>query len=374
MMRSHSILAPSAAHRWITCTPSARLEEGIESSSRYADEGTLAHSLGEAMLRNSGKLTVRRLAKFKCDELYAPEMLEEVTKYVSYVLSKVTSGSMLIVEQRLDMSFLAPAQGGTADSIVITGNVLDITDLKYGKGVRVDAENNPQQMLYAAAALSMFDVLYDINTVRICIHQPRLNHVSEWEISADNLKRWVAEVAIPAAVKAYAGEGETVAGDHCKFCKVKAKCRAFAAHATDMLKFEFKPVHELTDAELSEVLHRVDALKEWASSAETYVRSKLLSGKKFTGFKLVEGRSVRKFVKPLEFQEKCHALGFTPDKYLDVKLKGLTELEKIHGKAYFAELAGPYLDRAAGTPTVVPESDPRPEYAVVEFATTEDII
>ncbi len=373
-MAGHSILAPSAAHRWLICTPSARLEEGLESSSRYADEGTLAHSLGELMLRHNGKPPVKEMGKIRKHELYATEMPGEVDKYVQYVREKVRPESILIVEQRLDMGFLAPGQGGTADSIVITGGVLDITDLKYGKGVRVEAKNNPQQMLYAAGALQMFDVLYDIQTVRICIYQPRLNHVSEWEISAIDLKKWVTEVAIPAAAKAFKGVGDAVAGEHCKFCKVKAKCRALMEYATEMDKFNFAPANKLTDQELSEVMATLEVFRDWANGVETYVREKLLAGEKFPGYKLVEGRSVRKIVNPTGLEARCRELGFTPDKYLDVKLKGITDLEKIHGKKYFAEFAGPYVDKPKGAPTVASESDPRPEYTETVFASEEGSI
>lgn len=366
-MAGHSLLAPSAAHRWLICTPSARLEEGLESSSKYAEEGTLAHLLGELMLKHNGKAPAKEMAKIRKHELYSAEMPGEVDKYVSYVLDKVKPESTLIVEQRLDLSFLAPDQGGTADSIVVTGNVLDITDLKYGKGVRVYADNNPQQMLYAAGALHMLDVLYDIDTIRICIHQPRLDHVSEWEISATDLREWVATVAIPAAEKAYKGEGDIIAGSHCKFCKIKAKCRALMEHSTDMAKFDFVPANELTDEELSEVMGVIDTFKDWANSVETYVREKLLSGEAFPGYKLVEGRSVRKIIDPVGLEAKCREMGLAPDMFLDVKLKGITEMEKLHGKKVFADLAAPFIAKPKGSPTLAPDDDPRPAYAETIF-------
>lgn len=371
-MAGHSVLAPSAAHRWLVCTPSARLEEGIESSSRYADEGTLAHSLGELMLNNPGKLPMKAFNAIKRNELYSPEMPGEVQKYVEYVRDKVRPDSVLIVEQKLDLSFLAPGQGGTADSIVITGDTLHITDLKYGRGVRVDATNNPQQLLYAAGALFAYDMIYDISQVVICIHQPRLNWVSEWTISADGLKAWIADIAIPAAVKAYAGEGEYLAGDHCKFCKVKAKCRALAEYATSIVEHDFKPAALLTAEEVGVLLKCIPVMTDWASSVSEYARTQLIEGNPIPGFKLVEGRSVRRIIDPDGLKQALLDQGYPEPYFLESKLRGITELEKNIGKATFSPIGEPYIDKTRGAPTIAPDTDPRPEYSEGLFTDTTD--
>lgn len=359
-MGGHSILAPSAAHRWINCTPSARLEEGLESISVYSEEGSVAHELAEKILNGSS------LAKIRKNPYYSKEMAAEVKKYVDYLREKEAKIQpfSLEVEMKLDLSFLAPGQIGTADSIMVSGDgkELHVTDLKFGMGVKVFADNNPQQMLYAAGALYLAELLYDIETVVICIHQPRLDHISEWTISAEDLKKWVSEVAIPAAAKAYAGEGDLVAGAHCKFCKVKGKCRALADKAMEISEHDFKDPAILSPAEIGKILETLPVFEDWVSAIKDHAKSELLARREIPGFKLVEGRANRVITDALALQEHFKANGYTPDYYLDVKMKGLTDMEKRFGNKVFADLAAPFITKPKGAPTIAPASDPRPEY------------
>lgn len=362
-MTSHSILAPSSAHRWIVCTPSARLEEGLHSSSVYAEEGTLAHSMSEAILKSTkGKLTKKEDEKFKANKLYTDEMPHEVNKYVEYVNSLTTPTAQRFIEAKLDMGFLSLEQKGTADTVIIDNNVLTIIDLKYGKGVRVDAKDNPQQMLYAAAAVQMFSMLYDIEMVKLCICQPRLDHISEWEISEEQLRKWIATTAIPAAIKAYAGEGDTTPGEHCKFCKVKGKCRALAEYNMTLEQHNFKEAPLLTNNEVADILKRIPSLKDWAISVEDYAREQLLINKSIPGFKLVEGRSKRIIVDPKGLTIALDAAGYGQDKTYTYELLGLTSLEKLVGKKEFSVISKDFIERVPGAPTMVAEDDARSEY------------
>lgn len=372
-MSEHSVLAPSSAHRWLVCTPSARLEEHIKSSSTYAEEGSLAHSMAETALKfNTSADNPSTIGHFQLNPLYSSEMPHEVGKYVEYVNDITTDTAQRFIEVKLDMSFIAPNHKGTADAIVINNDMLSIVDLKYGKGVRVDAENNPQQMLYAVAALNMLDIVYDINKVNLCIHQPRLNHISEWQISVSDLRKWVTETVKPAADRAYKGEGSPIAGEHCKFCKVKGNCRALAEHNIRLAEYNFKAAPLLSNSEIANILKQLPIFKDWATSVEDYAYAQLMDGKSVIGFKLVEGRGKRVITNQNGLIEALHKAGYKDTEIHKTELLGLTALESMIGKKQFSIISNSFIERVKGSPTIALETDLRPEYSESIFKPVEN--
>lgn len=293
------------------------------------------------------------------------EMEELTSDYVSFILERLREARkhcadpVALIEQRLDFSHIVPGGFGTGDFVIIAEPTLQIVDLKYGAGVVVEAENNPQLMLYALGAVQAFGSLYDIREVAVTIYQPRRSNVSTWQISVTELDAWAKQVVKPAAELAAAGEGEFCAGDHCRFCKLAPTCRARAEENLKLAKLEFAPPAELSDAEIADVLARLPQLKAWATDVEAHALSLAVNqGKQWDGFKLVEGRSTRRYADEAKVAEAAEAAGVT-----DVwqrKLKTITALEKQLGKKRFTELFDQYIVKPAGKPTLVPVSDKRP--------------
>lgn len=377
--RKHALLSASGAHRWLHCTPSARLEEKFEESSPstssvYADEGTLAHEFGDLNLKKAaGHITEsvfdEEIKELKKHPLYSAEMEGEVDKYVTYVLEafgvakQKTPDAVLMIEERLDFSHLVEQGFGTGDAGIIADGILEIIDLKYGKGIRVEAEENPQLMLYGSGALRSFDLMYDIHTVKMTIVQPRLDHVSSWEIPVNDLISWGEKTVKPAAAKAYEGEGVQKAGDHCKWCKVKAMCATLAAKNVTLAQHEFKDPHLLTEKQLLEVYKQQPMLVDWVNAVAEYLLAEALKGKQWPGYKIVEGRSQRKWVdedKVIETLELSH----DPKDFMVSKLAGIPAIEKLLGKKDFPVLLGGMVLLPPGKPTLVPESDKRPAMGI----------
>lgn len=380
--RKHALLSASGASRWLNCTPSARLEEKFEDKrSVYADEGTLAHEFGDIEIRHklgliSKKVYNAEIAKLRKHELYSPEIEPEIAKYVEIVLEaynvakQKNPDAVILVEQRLDFSHLVEQGFGTGDCVIIADGVLDVIDLKYGKGVKVDADDNPQLKLYGSGALKEYELLYDIRTVRLTIVQPRLDHVSTWEISVEDLIAWGENEVKPKALKAYAGEGEQTPGEWCKFCKAKAVCRGLANENMKLAAFEFQDPHLLSDKEVIEIYGQLPLLQDWANSVSSYMLDEALKGKKWPGYKLVEGRSSRKWLdeaKVIEVLKK----DYNEDEYMVSKLAGISVIEKLVGKANFGPKFNEFIVKPPGAPTLVPESDKRPaigvEQAKIDF-------
>jgi len=382
--RKHALLSASGASRWLNCTPSARLEEKFtESRSAYAEEGTLAHEFADLNLRwifattaTDYKLRDKELAKLRKSLLYTDEMEAEVDKYITYVVETFnvarakTKGAQLLIEQRLDFSHLVEKGFGTGDACIIADGVLDIIDLKYGKGVRVDADGNAQLMLYGSGALRAFEMMYDIHTVRLTIMQPRLDHVSTWEISTAELENWGQELVKPLAAQAYKGEGEQVAGEWCKFCKVKPMCKALAAKNMELAAFDFADPHLLNEKDLVGIFEQQPMLNDWVNAVASYLLSEAVKGKKWPGYKLVEGRSNRKIADPAKVIETLK-LNYSPDKFTTTTLKGLGDLEKLIGKGKFEPLLGQFIIKPPGAPTLVPVSDKRSELGGLERAVAD---
>lgn len=315
-MGRHALLSASSSKRWLNCTPSARLEEQFPSDngSVYAEEGTAAHALAEHKLKRSLKRRSKRpVSDYDCDEM------EECTdEYVAYAMEQIELAKqnckdpVVLIEQHLDYSAYVPEGFGTGDLLIVADGTLTVIDLKYGKGVAVDAEWNPQMLLYGLGALELFDVIYDIDTVRMTIYQPRLESVSTWEISVEDLKKWTEEVLIPKAQLAIHGEGEFQCGAWCRFCKAKNTCRARAEEYLKLAQMEFCPPSLLTDEEIAEVLKVADELAKWSADVYAFATDEAIThGKQWAGFKLVEGRSNRKYTDEEEVAEAAKAAGYT---------------------------------------------------------------
>lgn len=370
--RKHALLSASGASRWINCTPSARLEEKFDESARsvYAEEGTLAHEFGDITLRyKNGELTKRvynsELKKLRKEALYTDEMEGQVAKYIDIVMEMFaeaktrTPDAVMLVEERLDFSHLVEKGFGTGDTCIIADGILDIIDLKYGKGIQVEAEQNPQLKLYGSGALRAFEMMYDIHTVRLTVVQPRLDHVSTWETSVEELEDWGEKEVKVKATKAYKGAGVQKAGDWCKFCKVAPMCATLAAKNVKLAQHDFRDPHLLTPKQLMDVYKQMPMLTNWVSAVGKYLLQEALKGKKWPGYKVVEGKSNRKWVDEEKVKELLENDMWSEDQYMKSSLQGITAIEKLLGKQDFYALLGDWVDKPQGKPTLVPEGDKR---------------
>ncbi|UAY70706.1 DUF2800 domain-containing protein [Bacillus paralicheniformis] len=380
--RSHALLSASGSKRWLTCTPSARLEEQFEEeTSAYAEEGTLAHEISEVLLEyHTGQIAkatrTRRLNKLKKNDLYSDAMLEYVTNYADIVIEKFNElaaekgEATILLEQRLDYSKWVPEGFGTGDALIIADGVIEVIDLKYGKGVPVEAEENTQMMLYALGAINQFEMLYDIEQIRVSIVQPRLDSVSSYELSIEELMTWADEYVKQRAEMAWKGKGAFKAGEHCRFCRAKATCAARAEKNLEMAKYDFQKPELLSKEDLGQILLEAEELKRWAKDVQDYALAQAEHhGEKIPGWKLVEGRSNRKYADRETVRNTLLAEGFEPDQILTPReVLGVSALEKSIGKKAFNEILQDLIIKPAGKPTLVPESDKRPELNSTESA------
>lgn len=379
--RAHALLSASGASRWLNCTPSAKLEDlqGEKQTSVYAAEGTLAHELSELYIRHDVLGTVNdndfnlRFEEIMSNELFSDEMLDVVPIYVEYCTTEFRAAQQenmfatLEIEQLLDLTEFVPESFGTADCVIINDAVMEVIDLKYGKGVPVYAQYNKQGMLYALGALRKYDTLYDIEKVKITIVQPRINNISTWEISVEELLKWANEELKPRAELAFKGEGELVAGDWCKFCSVKNRCRALYEEQLKVAKYEFQDPELLTDEEISDVLKRAPRLIEWVNSVTEYAQKRAIEHNKiWPGFKLVAGVSKRKWADEDTVTEAIFSRipAATEDQIFTTKLKSITDIEKTFGKKFVAETLSDVIIKPQGKPTLVPEDDKRPALGI----------
>lgn len=336
-MGQHAILSASASKRWMNCTPSALLEKQFaDEESIYAAEGTAAHALAEHKLKRFLKKRSKRpVSDYDCDEM------EECTDdYVSFAMEQIEkakqscSDPVVMIEQRLDFSRWVPEGFGTGDLVIVADDTLYIVDLKYGKGIAVSAEWNPQMLLYSLGALELFGSLYDIEKVNMTIHQPRLENVSTFEITVHDLMEWAEQELMPKAEMAAKGEGEFAVGDWCRFCKAKNTCRARAEEYLRLAQMEFKPPELLSEEEIAEVLKVADELAKWSADVYAYAQDEAIThGRVWNGFKLVEGRSNRKYVNEEEVADAAKAAGY--EDIYKKSLIGITEMEKLMGKKIF---------------------------------------
>lgn len=373
--RAHALLSASGASRWLNCPPSPRLEELFpDETSSFAEEGTLAHELCEIHLRHAvGLLTLKEAEKatkkIEKHELFNPEMFDHVDTYTDFVLEELTEArkktpdARLLIEERIDLTELIQDGFGTGDAGIIADGVLHVIDLKYGKGVKVNATNNSQLKLYGWGMLRAYMLLYDIHTVRLSIVQPRLDHIDTWDVTVDDLLNWAEDVVRPAAELAYSGEGEMKAGDWCRWCKAKARCRTLAEASLEAAKLDFTDTRLVDDDELITIYHQLDRITGWAQSLSDYVLSEALAGKEWPGLKLVEGRSVRTWSNPEEAAKLLLSKGFGQDEVINSKIKGIGDIEKLVGKKAFPDLLGAYVIKPQGKPTLAPLDDKRPRWA-----------
>ena len=357
-MGAHALLSPSAAHRWIRCPPSACLErEFPSSSSEAAAEGTAAHALCEHKLRKFLKLRSKRPhSDFEDDEM---DRCSDA--YVSFVQEQMGDipSPMVLVEQRLDLTRYVPEAFGTADCIIVGGDMLHVIDFKYGMGVLVEAEHNPQMMLYALGALDLLDGIYDIQTISMSIFQPRRENVCTWSLTKEDLLRWARDDLVEKARLAYAGEGVFCAGEWCTFCRAAVRCRARAEEKLRLAREEFRLPPLITDEEIEEVLSEIPDLIKWANAILAYATDAAVNhGKAWMGFKIVEGRSVRRYKDEDDVAREAESAGYTD--IFDKKLISLTQMEKLMGKKAFTDILGGLIEKPPGKPTLVPVSDKRP--------------
>ena len=362
MPNKHALLSASSAYRWLACPPSALLSAKYEdTSSSYAQEGTAAHALAQYKVLKA----LGRKADDPTENLdYFNEEMDEATDaYAGYVLEQVaeakkaTTDPIVLVEQRVDFSTYVPDGFGTADALIIADDKLSITDLKYGRGVLVEADHNPQLMCYALGAYEMFSALYDIETVSMTIFQPRRDNVSVFEMKASDLLDWAENTLKPKAELAAEGKGDFTAGEHCRFCKAKADCRARAEANLALARYDFALPPTLTDADIEAILPLLDELTSWAEDIKAYALTRAVAGKEWHGYKLVAGRSNRKYVNEDAVAKKVSDAGFNP---YEEKLLGITAMTKLLGKNRFEELLSSLIEKPQGKPTLVPESDKRP--------------
>ena len=362
-MSNHAILSASGAHRWMNCTPSARLErEFIENSSEAAAEGSAAHALAEHKLRKALKLRSKKpTSQYDSDEMdNCTDAYVEFVLEVIEVLKQSCLDPTVLIEQRLDFSRFVPDGFGTGDCVVIGDGTLHIFDFKYGQGVLVHAVDNPQMKLYALGALDLFDGIYDISEVAMTIYQPRRENVSTYTVLKESLYQWAEDVLTPTANQAFAGCGEYRSGDWCQFCRASVKCRARAEEKLNLAQFEFSLPPILTDDNIEDILLKLDDLSSWANDIKSYALDAALNhGKHWNGFKLVEGRSNRRYKDEVAIAETAKAAGYR-DIYRQ-SLITLTEMEKLMGKQKFNETLGDLIEKPPGKPALVPISDKRPE-------------
>lgn len=381
MPSKHAKLSPSSAERWIHCPGSVALADQLPppGSSTYADEGTLAHAVAELKLRKSiGEIAPKQydkeLAKLQESEYWCGEMDEATDFYEATVIKRLAAAGAdaeLMIEQHFSLDKWVPESFGTSDAVVIGGSTVEVIDLKYGKGVKVSAEHNAQLRLYGLGASALFGDLYDFDTVRYTIIQPRLDHVSTEEVTLSELLLWAEEEVAPRAIMALEGTDYMACGDWCRWCPAKAICRKRAEYNLEIAKDDFKAPPLLTDEEIVEVLGRADSMKKWVEDIQTYALEQALAGKHYDGWKLVEGRSIRKYADDLKVAETLVAAGYDEAMLYERKLYGITAMEKIVGKKKLTTTLGDLLIKPAGKPTLVPESDKREAINTTEAANAD---
>lgn len=366
-MANHALLSASSSHRWLNCPPSARLCENYDDKgSDFAAEGSAAHEVCAYRLQKA--LGMEADDPIENLSWYNSEMEDSADGYVAFVMElveeakKTCKDPVVLIEQRLDYSKYVKEGFGTGDCLIIADGTLHIVDYKYGRGVLVEAKENPQMKLYALGALEIFDGIYDIETVSMTIYQPRRANISTFTIPKSELCDWAEKVLIPTAELAYAGRGEYHCGEWCQFCKAKADCRERAKVNIEMARFEFRQPPLLTDEEVGEILAKLDELVAWASDIKDYALRAAIKGKQWPGYKLVEGRSNRRYTDENAVVSAVTAAGYDPYEH---KVLGVTAMTSLLGRKQFNDILGGYITKPQGKPTLVPESDKRPAMTTI---------
>lgn len=368
----HALLGASSSHRWLECWPSARVERQYsDRSSDFAAEGSLAHAIAAKKLKERiGQAAFSEIAEIrKLSQYLTGEMEEYTEEYADFVMSRFEEARertpkgrqqpQIFIEQRLDYSRYAEGGFGTGDAVIVSHDTVEIIDLKYGKGVAVDARDNSQMKLYALGAMDFFDYAYDFKEVRMTIYQPRIGNISSWETQAHDIKRWGEETVYPIARFAWEGKGVRKSGEWCRFCRAKGDCPRFAADSV-AVGLVNPNAERLTPSEISALLGEIPAIKDWVKAIEDRSLDMALQGTDIPGYKIVEGRSNRKITDTDRVASALRGLGAEDaDIFRPRELKTLTDLEKIFGKKRFTQACGDYIEKPAGKPTLVPDGDKR---------------
>ena len=372
-VRAHAVLSASSSHRWLMCPPSVKLSEQFaDKPSVYAEEGTFLHELSEMKLHRylgdvHPEILEIQYAEHRDNDFYSDEAENVTDEYVDFCIETIESvrascpDPLILVEHRLDFSEYVPDGFGTGDLVIVADGVLEIADFKGGRGVRVEADHNSQLMLYGLGALLEFEALYDIRTVRMTIVQPRLNNISTYETTAEELILWAERDVKPKALLAAKGEGEFCAGEWCRFCKARYTCRKRSEYHMRLAERDFKQPDLLTDEEILDILPVAESLNNWVQDLISYATQQAVNGKDWPGYKLVAGRSVRRYTSETEVIKAATEAGYT-DIY-KTTLLGVGDLEKRMGRKKFSEVLGKYVIKPVGAPQLVPESDPRKPYS-----------
>ena len=363
-MPKHAYLSASASHRWLACPPSAKLcAQEEDRGSPYAQQGTDAHELCQYLLEKALGMPCRD----PVEDLtyYDAEMQEAAESYAAFVMEQVAEAKKLCkdplvcVEQTLDFSKWVEHGFGTGDAVIVADDLLHIIDFKFGVGVLVEATDNSQLKCYALGAVDTFGDLYDIRRIRLSIFQPRRENVDTFELTKDELLKWADEVLAPIAKLAYEGGGEFHAGDHCQFCKVKANCRKRAEYAMELAQYDFADAPTLDETEIAAILPQIDALVSWAEDIKAYALNQALAGVRYPGYKLVEGRSNRRYTDEAAVAQIVSDAGYDP---YEKKLLGITAMTRQLGKKRFEELLRGLVVKPQGKPVLAPNTDKRPEF------------
>ena len=370
MPNLHAVLSASSSHRWLECPPSAKLNAAHEDTvTKYAAQGTDAHTLCQYRLEQAlgrdtsdptENLTYYDEEMEDCAYVYAEYVMEQIAE-----VKKNCSDPVVLIEQRLDFSKYVPDGFGTGDCVIISDGTLYVIDFKYGVGVLVEAEENPQMMCYALGALELFDGIYDIEDISMTIFQPRRENISTHTISKKELLEWADSVLAPTARLAANGEGEFKAGNHCRFCGVKATCRKRAEYNLTLAQYDFAMPETLEDPEIEVILEKADELISWANDVKEYALNEALGGREWNGYKIVEGRSNRRYVNENAAAEIVKSEGYDPFEH---KILGITAMTKLLGKTKFEKLLGGLLEKPQGKPTLVKKSDKRPAMNISKAA------
>jgi len=372
-MSEHAKFSPSSASRYLACPRALLLEQQFkDQGSCYAEEGTVAHALAEYKLKRELGLNTE-----KPDSDYINDEMQLATdNYVIFAQEQISEAKRLctdpviLIEQRVSVEAYAPDTFGTADLLIVADSRLTVVDLKYGKGVEVFADHNPQMMIYALGAYELLGNLYDIKQCRMIIFQPRLDHISVFDMALDDLVSWGENVLRPRAQQALNGEGEFLAGDHCRFCKARFTCRARADQFMKLAELDFRKPETLGNDEIPEILQKARQLGQWVDDVFSYAESQAINnGQHWQGFKLVRGRSTRRYVDDDQAAKRLIAAGYS--NIYRQSLLGITDMERMLGKQKFTEILSGLVTKPEGKPTLVPETDRRDEIESLNSAQTD---
>lgn len=380
-MGAHAKLSASGASRWMACPPSADLERQFEdTTSDYAEEGIFAHAVAETLLQKELKTLSTRAANkilkaYEEGQYYSAELMGYVQGYADWVMETVNTlpkDAQIMLEHQLDFSQWVPEGFGTGDVVIVYGDTIEVIDLKFGKGVAVSAQGNPQTRLYALGAYALCEGVYDIEHVRMTIAQPRIDSISTEEISLEELLAWAETEVAPKAQLATEGEGDYQSGSHCKFCKAKAICRARSEANLELAKYDFANADTLSLEEVGAILHKAKELEAWAKDIKAYAEDQAINHDiAIPGWKVVAGKSNRAITDEEAAKAACKEAGYSQDRYINFKLRGITELVKNIGKEGFEETLGSFIIKPPGKPVLVVEGDPREALNSTESAKTD---